>query len=512
MGVKRKTGGKSGCQSANVVSVFLILRFSIRRQFQCDWSEQTQNLMKTTFKLFLILACTGLTAAAQSLTTLHSFDFTDGESPYGGVTLSGGVLFGSVEGGVSPGNGGGVFRCNMDGSGFTNVCGFGGSAHPIGGVVVSGSTVYGVTENPGVVFSVGTNGTGLFTVYNFGNGGGQNPKATLTLVGSTLFGTTANGDNLFRVNTGGSAFTNLYDFTSANNDPSTGADTNSDGDELDSTGTHPTYGSLISSGTLLYGVAIAGGSGGNGTVFKFDTFSGNFTTLYSFSNTTFNSTLQVNTNTTGGNPVGTMVLSGNTLYGTTSSGGTAGSGTVFKVDTDGGNFKTLYSFSQTVNLTNADGANPSGGLALSGGTLYGTALNGGSGGEGTVFDITTNGTGFATLYSFSASTGENPIGAVVLAGNSLYGATLNGGTHGDGTVYALTLPPVALDIASSGGQLTLSWPSSATGFVLQSNATLNALTWSNFTGGYNDNGTNESVIILPTGGNAFFRLLNTNGP
>jgi uncharacterized repeat protein (TIGR03803 family) len=163
-------------------------------------------------------------------------------------------------------------------------------------------------------------------------------------------------------------------------------------------------------------------------------------------------------------------------------------------------------------LTNADGANPSGGLALSGGTLYGTALNGGSGGEGTVFDITTNGTGFATLYSFSASTGENPIGAVVLAGNSLYGATLNGGTHGDGTVYALTLPPVALDNASSGGQLTLSWPSSATGFVLQSNATLNALTWSNFTGGYNDNGTNESVIILPTGGNAFFRLLNTNGP
>lgn len=476
--------------------------------------------MKTPFKLFLILACAGLPAAAQTLTTLHSFDFTDGESPYGGVTLSGGVLFGSVEGGVSPGNGGGVFRCNMDGSGFTNVCGFGGSAHPIGGVVVSGSTVYGVTQNPGIVFSVGTNGTGLSTVYNFANGGGQNPKATPTLAGGTLFGTTANGDNLFRVNTGGSGFTNLYDFTYANNDPSTGTDTNSDGDELDSTGTHPTYGSLISSGTLLYGVAIAGGSGGNGTVFKFDAFSGSFTTLYSFSNTTYNSTLQVDTNTTGDNPVGGIVLSGNTLYGTTSSGGSAGSGTVFKVDTDGGNFKTLYSFSQTVNLTNADGANPYGGLALSGGTLYGTALNGGRSGDGTVFDISTNGTGFATLHSFSATTGgagsnsdgANPIGAIILSGNTLYGAALDGGTQGDGMVYALTLSPVTLDIASSGGQLTLSWPSSATGFVLQSNPALNSLTWSNFSGGYNDDGTNFSVIIVPTGGSAFFRLLNTNGP
>jgi len=33
--------------------------------------------------------------------------------------------------------------CRHVGSGFTNVCGFGGSAHPIGGVVVSGSPVAG---------------------------------------------------------------------------------------------------------------------------------------------------------------------------------------------------------------------------------------------------------------------------------------------------------------------------------------------------------------------------------
>jgi uncharacterized repeat protein (TIGR03803 family) len=68
------------------------------------------------------------------------------------------------------------------------------------------------------------------------------------------------------------------------------------------------------------------------------------------------------------------------LYGTTSAGGGSGNGTVFAVNTDGSGFTNLHSFSLTSGAlsTNSDGANPSAELVLSGETLSGTSQNGGS--------------------------------------------------------------------------------------------------------------------------------------
>ena len=102
-----------------------------------------------------------------------------------------------------------------------------------------------------------------------------------------------------------------------------------------------------------------------------------------------------------------MILSGNTLYGTASAGGSSGNGTVFAVNTDGTGFTNLHSFTATSGSqaygTNSDGANPYGGLILSGNTLYGTARYGGSSGNGTVFAVNTDGTGFTNLHSFTAT-------------------------------------------------------------------------------------------------------------
>ena len=55
-------------------------------------------------------------------------------------------------------------------------------------------------------------------------------------------------------------------------------------------------------------------------------------------------------------------------------------------------FTTLYNFPGGTN-----GANPAAGLLLSGGTLYGTTFNGGSGGSGTVFKVNTDGSGYTIL-------------------------------------------------------------------------------------------------------------------
>ena len=57
----------------------------------------------------------------------------------------------------------------------------------------------------------------------------------------------------------------------------------------------------------------------------------------------------------------------------------------------------------------SDGANPRAGLILSGNTLYGTAVGGGSSGNGTVFAVNTDGTGFTNLHSFTAGS-DNPYG------------------------------------------------------------------------------------------------------
>src|ERR1035437_9405074 len=106
----------------------------------------------------------------------------------------------------------------------------------------------------------------------------------------------------------------------------------------------------------------------------------------------------------GAEPHAGLILSGNTLYGTAQLGGSAGRGTVFAVNTNGTGFTNLYNFTATSTdssgvETNSDGANPDAGLILSGNTLYGTASVGGSLGSGTVFAVSTNGTGFTNLHT-----------------------------------------------------------------------------------------------------------------
>jgi uncharacterized repeat protein (TIGR03803 family) len=139
-------------------------------------------------------------------------------------------------------------------------------------------------------------------------------------------------------------------------------------------------------------VAGQGGSGNSGTVFSLNTNGTGFTTLYSFAASPGYNAQGSYTNSDGSFPNANLLLSGNTLYGTTGSGGGSGSGTVFQINTNGTGFTTLYYFtSLSTNYiyggTNSDGALPEGSLILSGNTLYGTAAYGGSSGNGTIFSI-----------------------------------------------------------------------------------------------------------------------------
>jgi uncharacterized repeat protein (TIGR03803 family) len=206
------------------------------------------------------------------------------------------------------------------------------------------------------------------------------------------------------------------------------------------------YGRLVVSGNVLYGTAAYGGSAGNGTVFKINIDGTGFTNLHNFAALSGTKGIdQTGTNNEGSGPNGSLVLSGNTLYGTAIEGGSAGNGTVFSIHTDGTGFANLHNFTATSGSSgvfgdgaNSDGATPADGLILSGDTLYGTAGYGGSSGYGAVFAVNTNGGGFTNLHSLNDHPdGADPFNALILSGDTLYGTAANNGDGGGGSLFAL---------------------------------------------------------------------------
>jgi uncharacterized repeat protein (TIGR03803 family) len=395
--------------------------------------------------------------AAQTFTNLHHFNgITDGAAPYGELILSGTTLYGTTYAGGSASNGT-IFSISIDGSGFTNLHSFATNEEgtpinsdgrgPYASLVLSGNILYGAApyggeRYRGTMFRLNTDGSGFTLLHTFTGGlDGGEPYGNLILSGTTFYGTTGQDGSggwgtVFAINMDGTGLTNLHSFTSAPDD--------GDGPEA----------GVILSGNTLYGTTIFGGSANYGNVFRVNIDGSGFTNLYSFTN-----------GIDGANPNGELVLAGNTLYGTTMFGGSANKGTIFKIDTDGTGFAVLRGFPGGW----GEGS-PFAGLVLSGNTLYGTTYLGGSAYKGTVFRINTDGTGFTNLYHFTgASDGANPYATLLVSGYTLYGTTSAGGSFNLGTVFSLTLPaPPRLAVVRSGTNVVLTWPTNASGFTLQS--------------------------------------------
>jgi uncharacterized repeat protein (TIGR03803 family) len=383
---------------------------------------------------------------------------------------------------------------------FTNLHSFTGTddgSNPYAGLVQgSDGSFYGTTDsggrnNDGTVFKISANGA-LTSLYSFtdANDGG-NPYAGLVqgsdgnLYGTTEGGGTNNYGTVFKISTNG-VLTSLHSFTGTNDggNPYAGLVQGSDGD--------------------LYGTTSGGGTNGAGTVFKIST-NGALTNLYSFTG-----------GNDGANPVAGLVQSSDgTFYGTTFNGGTNGSGTVFALNTDGTGFTILHTFTrgglnQFHMYTNSDGANPQGGLVLSGNTLYGTAARGGSSGFGTVFALNTNGA-LNTLHLF---TGGND-GGVPLAGlvqgndGNFYGTTANGSVSRIGTVFRLTVVPAFQAVTLTNSTLSLTWSTEAGGtYQLQYNSDLSSSNWINLRSPVTATGatlsTTDSLTNAPR---RFYRLV-----
>lgn len=174
-----------------------------------------------------------------------------------------------------------------------------------------------------------------------------------------------------------------------------------------------------------YGTTSTGGAHGFGTVYKLSA-DGQYTVLYDFTDVDGDSL-----------PLGAVILDGEgNLYGTTyGASGTAHGATIYKL-TPAGEHTVLHQFLGT---NRSEGSALKGGLVGDGdGNLYGTAFS--DGGNpcacGVIFRLAPDGT-YTVLHSFVGTDGSHPTGTLVRdrVGN-LYGTTINGGL-GYGTVFKL---------------------------------------------------------------------------
>jgi uncharacterized repeat protein (TIGR03803 family) len=315
------------------------------------------------------------------------------------------------------------------------------------GTTTVGGTNLFTCEGPGcgTIFKITPSGQ-LTTLYSFCSlpncADGAVPQAGLVLGNDgNFYGTTASGGKydssgtVFRISPTGK-FESLYSFCSQNNCPD-GAD--------------PSTALIQGANGNFYGTTYDGGAVncryfddtfGCGTVFEI-TPAGKLATLFSFG--TVAGLLQF--------PV-VQANNGN-LYGTSLNGGAGlcryGCGTVYEI-TPTGKFSRIYSFCTQADCP--DGAYPLAGLIqATDGSFYGSTSTAGTGGSGTLFSITSAGS-LHTLYDFTfLSDGADPGGNLLQATDgNFYGVTNDGGAQNQGLIFQLStgLAPFAVTLPTTG--------------------------------------------------------------
>jgi uncharacterized repeat protein (TIGR03803 family) len=386
---------------------------------------------------FLFCAAAAITLSAQNLTTLVSFDGTNGAAPGASlIQAKDGNLYGTTEyGGPINGCEGGfnpcgtVFKTTLSGTLTTlHTFVYSDGAFPVSPVVQgTDGNFYGTNQGEG-------DSGGAGAIFKMTSGG------TLTVLSSTsspaglvqgrdgnFYGTTPSGGNgtVFKITPSGT-LTTLHSF---------------DGTD----GHNPQAGLIQATDGNFYGTTYSGGTsnycgGGCGTVFKI-TPSGSLTTLHSFSGTDGYNV-----------QAGLVQGSDGNFYGTTVNGGVQNVGEVYRI-TPSGTLTVLYSFCSQTNCT--DGLYPRAALVqATDGSFYGTTFQGGAYDQGTVFAITPSGS-LTTLYSFcphsGCADGANPTAGVIQGSDgNFYGTTYQGGAANQGAVFKLSVSYNTLTVTTSG--------------------------------------------------------------
>jgi uncharacterized repeat protein (TIGR03803 family) len=365
-----------------------------------------------------------------------------------------------------------------------------------------GTSFTGGAYNSGVLFKM-TPGVGTLTVLNSFTNFSSAVRPMGRLVQGTngnFYGTTSGGGfpgypyfgtgTVFEMAPEGE-LTELYPFTN-------GVD-----------GGNPEAGLVQGADGNFYGTTTSGGIPRTdrpvntfGTIYKI-TPRGAFTPLYTFTN-----------GADGAYPHCQLIQwSDGNFYGTAPSGGSNGYGTIFEI-TPSGSFTPLYSFTNGI-----DGATPDAGLVPGpGGNLYGTASSGGTYGMGTIFEFTTN-RNLTPLYSFMGTNdGELPVAPLALGSDgNFYGTASLGGEADAGTVFKVELSTLAApqfnSIVVGSGSITVSW-TTVVGqmYQLQVASNLALFNWSNVSTPQTGTGGSLTYADGDIGNNQRYYRVSTYSP
>jgi uncharacterized repeat protein (TIGR03803 family) len=418
--------------------------------------------VKRIASILIIAFTASITTAAETNTynILHSFSggTTDGATGNIGVVIGGSMLYGMTETGGAN-NKGTIYKLGTNGSGFSILHSFAGGSTdglcPLGGLILDSSTLYGMTgwgggiggnDDRGTIFKMQTDGSGFTLLHAFAGGSdGQQPAGSrLVLSGTTLYGMTEYGGSssspgigkgtIFKVNIDGSGYTVLHAFTGGTND-----------------GASPQGGLTVIGGTL-YGTTKNGGTSDYGTLFRIGIDGSDFGILHSFGS-----------NTSGGVwPCGDLTLSGTTLYGTAQQGGGHSPyGTIFKMDISGDNYSVLHNFdySNPDDAAYSTGNLTAVGQTLYG--TAGSGIN--SSGILFQMNIDGTGFTRLHTFQGGTTDGKSPGAVLTLDNGVLYGTTWWGGSaansgYGYGTIYSLAVPePSTLALLGVGVMSLLSF-------------------------------------------------------
>ena len=356
---------------------------------------------------------------------------------------------------------------------------------PIGPPALSGKMIYGTTYlgglyDSGCIFRVDTNGNNFKVLFSFNGQNGKYPHGSVIVAGNKLYGTTSEGGTnyigkIFSIDTNGNGFKDIFDFDSSSGASPTGNLIFSKGKLYGTTwaselqnefgtvfsidtsgryykklisfnggnGANPP-GGLLLSGNVLYGVTTTGAKY-YGEVFSVDTNGHPGSTGYAFNGTD------------GYQPYGGLILVGKALFGMTTSGGANSSGDIFSLDTVTNNFKDVFDFTNENAYQNS--------LVYAGNTLFGVTMTGGNWNSGIFYSIDTDGNGFNNIFSFSTLTGAGPFGGLIVSGNNLFGITSQGGKYDSGTVYKINYKTVGIDELASVSNGVKLYPDPSGGMV-----------------------------------------------
>jgi uncharacterized repeat protein (TIGR03803 family) len=182
----------------------------------------------------------------------------------------------------------------------------------------------------------------------------------------------------------------------------------------------------------LYGTTQSGGDYGWGGVYRLSNGNGTwkFQELYDFPPSALNPA----------GPGGLAIDGVGNLYGNTQNDGYSGAGSLYKLTPNKGywTYSLIHSFTGSI-----DGGYASGGLALdASGNIYGTTLEGGVYGNGTVFEFSPGAGGKwseTVLYNFMGTAdGYDPYGVIRDSKGNLYGIAVAGGVDLNGLVFEIT--------------------------------------------------------------------------